>query len=341
MADKTNEKAPKVERGPRNLQKLKIMYILKILQEKTDETHAITLQEIVAELHRYGVTAERKSIYSDLEHLRDFGIDVIGTQKDRTYYYQLGSREFQLAELKLLVDAVSAAKFITKNKSDEIIKKIESFASKYEADQLRRQVSVNGRVKTENKKVIYSVDSIHEAINSNRQITFQYFKWNTKKQMELVHDGKIYHVSPWALCWDDEKYYLIGFDADDQKMKHFRVDKMTNTELSEDRRIGKKEFDEIKMSDVTNRYFGMFEGDVRKVELLCPNYMANVIVDRFGTDVRILKNDENTFKAKVDVAVTDLFLSWVMALKGVKIIGPEDVVEKMKEKVKEQYKLYK
>lgn len=341
MADKTNDKAPKVERGPRNLQKLKIMYILKILQEKTDETHAITLQEIVAELHRYGVTAERKSIYSDLEHLRDFGIDVIGTQKDRTYYYQLGSREFQLAELKLLVDAVSAAKFITKNKSDEIIKKIESFASKYEADQLRRQVSVNGRVKTENKKVIYSVDSIHEAINSNRQITFQYFKWNTKKQMELVHDGKIYHVSPWALCWDDEKYYLIGFDADDQKMKHFRVDKMTNTELSEDRRIGKKEFDEIKMSDVTNRYFGMFEGDVRKVELLCPNYMANVIVDRFGTDVRILKNDENTFKAKVDVAVTDLFLSWVMALKGVKIIGPEDVVEKMKEKVKEQYKLYK
>lgn len=341
MADKTNEKAPKVERGPRNLQKLKIMYILKILQEKTDETHAITLQEIVAELHRYGVTAERKSIYSDLEHLRDFGIDVIGTQKDRTYYYQLGSREFQLAELKLLVDAVSAAKFITKNKSDEIIKKIESFASKYEADQLRRQVSVNGRVKTENKKVIYSVDSIHEAINSNRQITFQYFKWNTKKQMELVHDGKIYHVSPWALCWDDEKYYLIGFDADDQKMKHFRVDKMTNTELSEDRRIGKKEFDEIKMSDVTNRYFGMFEGDVRKVELLCPNYMANVIVDRFGTDVRILKNDENTFKAKIDVAVTDLFLSWVMALKGVKIIGPEDVVEKMKEKVKEQYKLYK
>lgn len=341
MAEKTNDKAPKIERGPRNMQKLKIMYILKILQEKTDETHAITLQEIVADLHRYGVTAERKSIYSDLEHLRDFGVDIIGTQKDRTFYYQLGSREFQLAELKLLVDAVSAAKFITKTKSDDMIKKIESFASKHEADQLRRQVSVNGRVKTENKKVFYSVDTIHEAINSNKQITFQYFRWNIKKQMELVHDGKTYHVSPWALCWDDEKYYLIGYDADDEKMKHFRVDKMTNTDITEERRIGKKDFDAIKMSDVTNRYFGMFEGEVRKVELLCPNYMANVIVDRFGTDVRILKNDEESFKAKVDVAVTDLFLSWVMALKGVKIIGPEDVVAKMKEKVKEQYKLYK
>lgn len=340
MADNSKDTAPKIERGPRNMQKLKIMYILKILQEKTDETHAITLQEIVADLHRYGVTAERKSIYSDLEHLRDFGVDIIGTQKDRTFYYQLGSREFQLAELKLLVDAVSAAKFITKNKSDDMIKKIESFASKHEADQLRRQVSVNGRVKTENKKVFYSVDTIHEAINANKQITFQYFRWNVKKEMELVHDGKIYHVSPWALCWDDEKYYLIGYDADDKKMKHFRVDKMTNTDMSEERRAGKDEFDKIKMSDITNRYFGMFEGDVRKVELLCPNYMANVIVDRFGTDVRILKADADTFKAKVDVAITDLFLSWVMALKGVKIIGPEDVVLKMREKVKEQYELY-
>lgn len=330
----------KIVRGPRRNQKLKILYLMKILYEMTDETHSITLNQIVEELKKYDVTAERKSIYSDIEYLRTYGIDIQGTQRDRAYYYQVVNRDFELVELKMLVDAVSAARFITKKESDNLIKKLEQFASKYEADQLQRQVNVNGRVKSQNKRVFYSVDAIHDAINSNQQITFQYFSWNVKKEMELRHDGKIYHVSPWALCWDDEKYYLIGYDSDENRIKHFRVDKMTNTKIAPEKRVGKQEFDKLNMSDYVNRMFGMFDGEVEKVELRCPDSMANVIIDRFGTDIQIIREKDGYFTAKVNVAVTDLFIGWVMALKGVRIVGPDNVVALVKEKAEEQYKLY-
>ena len=196
----------KVVRGPRSKQKLKIMYLMKILMEKTDEDHDITLAEIVRDLDAYGVTAERKSLYSDIENLREFGLEIVGESYDRTYHYRLINRTFELAELKLLVDSVQSAKFITEKKSKELIKKLETYTSKYQSEKLNRQVNVAGRVKTMNENVYYSVDCIHEAINNDRQISFQYFTWNAQKKEELKHDGKIYHVSPWALCWDDEKY---------------------------------------------------------------------------------------------------------------------------------------
>lgn len=334
------EEKKKVVRGPRSNQKLKIMYLMKILLEKTDENHDITLNEIVNDLKTYNVTAERKSLYDDIEQLRTYGIEIVGSQYDRTYHYQVVNRDFQLVELKLLVDAVQAAKFITKKKSDELIKKIETFASKYEAEQLRRQVNVNGRVKTMNERVYYNVDHIHEALIHNYQITFQYFRWNVDKQMELSHDGKIYHVSPWALCWDDEKYYLIGYDSDDKKIKHFRVDKMTKTEVVKEKRLGESDFKKQNMANYTNRLFGMFEGEVTKVSLRCPDAMANVIIDRFGNDVQILKGKDGYFTARVEVAVTQLFIGWVMALKGVQITGPDPVVELVKQQIKEQYELY-
>lgn len=334
------ENQKKIVRGPRSNQKLKIMYILKILLEETDENHAITLNEIVEKLKLYDVTAERKSIYSDIEYLRAYGYDIIGSQYDRNYHYQIVNRDFEWAELKLLVDAVQAARFITEKKSNELIKKLEKFASKHEAVKLQRQLNVNGRVKTMNERVFYSVDTIHDAINNNNQITFKYFTWNVDRQMELVHDGKTYHVSPWALCWDDRKYYLIGYDNDDCKMKNFRVDKMTNTSECEIKREGKEEFDKLNMADYTNRLFGMFDGELRRVELKCPNNMANVIIDRFGTDIAIIKGKDGYFTAKVDVAVTDLFFGWVMALRGVKVVGPSDVVDKLKAKIKAQSDLY-
>lgn len=334
------EEANKKSREPRRNQKLKIMYIMKILLEYTDEEHAITLNEIMDRLKAYDVTAERKSLYSDIENLRTFGLDIQKYQKDRTFYYHVVDRDFELVELKMLVDAVSSAKFITKKESDDLIKKLERFSSKYQAEQLRRQISVNGRVKSKNNRTFYNVDAIHEAINSNRQIVFQYFSWNVDKEMELRHDGKNYHISPWALCWDDEKYYLIGYDADEKRMKHFRVDKMIKTNVTEEARTGEQEFKKLDMGDYANRMFGMFDGNVQKVELLCPNCMANVMIDRFGTDIQILKQKDDCFLAKVNVAVTDLFIGWIMALRGVKIVGPSAVVDLVKKKVQEQYDLY-
>ena len=228
-----------------NNQKLKILYLLKILMEKTDETHRITMPEIIESLKAYNVSAERKSLYNDLENLRIFGVDVIGEKENKTYYYYIGNRQFELAELKLLVDSVQSAKFITAKKSNELIKKIEGLASQYEASQLHRQVYVTERVKTINEGIYYNVDQIHQAIAANVQITFQYFNWNVDKEQVLRKDGALYQVSPWALSWDDDNYYLVAFDSQEDKIKHFRVDKMLHIELTKEKREGSKRFEQF------------------------------------------------------------------------------------------------
>lgn len=315
-------------------QKLKIVYLMKILLEKTDETHSITMAEILSSLEAYGVSAERKSIYSDIESLRQYGMDIIGTQEDRTYYYHVGNRQFELAELKLLVDSVQSAKFITAKKSNELIKKIEGLASKYEASQLQRQVYVAERIKTENESIFYNVDMLHNAIAANAQITFHYFQWNVDKEMVLRKNGELYQVSPWALSWDDENYYLIAYDSKEEKIKHFRVDKMLHINMVRDKREGKNIFRQFDMAVYAKKMFGMFDGQEQMVKLECVNEMAGVMIDRFGKDIKIVKVSDTHFHTSVKVAVSKQFLAWVMGLgEGVKIIGPEAVVEQVKGEV--------
>lgn len=335
-----NQEKKKIVRGPRLNQKLKIMYLMKILLEETDEDHDLTLNEIVEKLKAYNVTAERKSLYSDIENLRTFGLDIIGMQYGKTYYYKVASRQFQLVELKLLVDAVQSSRFITEKKSDELIAKLESYASKYEAKKLARQVNVNGRVKTMNERIYYSVDKIHEALNEESQIKFQYFTWTADKKMELKHGGAYYSVSPWALCWDDEKYYLVGYDNREYKIKHFRVDKMVDVSVIYEDREGKEEFSKMQMSEYTNRLFGMFDGNLETVTLLCENHAANVIIDRFGTDIPLMKTDADHFTVRVRVSVSKLFLSWIMAIPGVKIVAPERTVDMMRSEIKRLQEMY-
>ena len=342
MANK--EKVPETiehrERSPRSNQKLKIMYLMKILMEETDENHAITLQEIVEHLKAYGVTAERKSLYSDIENLRIFGLDIEGYQMDRTFYYQVVNRDFQLPELKLLVDAVQASKFITEKESKELIKRLEAYASKFQAAQMHRQVYVNGRVKSRNEKNYYSVDNVYTAIETDRQISFQYYHYDVNKKEVLAHDGKVYKVSPWAMCWDDEKYYMVAYDEEAGKIKHYRVDKMLKTKVLEDERVGKSEFKKENMSQYTHRLFGMFDGELKRVELLCDNSLANVIFDRFGLDTRVEKVDDEHFIARVEVAVSSIFFGWIMALEMVRVIGPDDVVDQIKKQILGQYDMY-
>lgn len=322
-------------------QKLKIVYLMKILLEKTDETHSITMAEIISSLECYGITAERKSIYSDIESLRQYGLDIIGEQQDRTYYYYIGNRQFELAELKLLVDSVQSAKFITAKKSNELIKKIEGLASKHEASQLQRQVYTTERIKTANESIYYNVDRIHSAIASNVQITFHYFNWDVNKKQVLRRDGALYQVSPWALSWDDENYYMVAFDSAEDKIKHFRVDKMLSIELSSERREGKTSFLRFDMGAYAKKMFGMFAGEEENVKILCKNDLAGVMIDRFGKDVMMLKADAEHFYVNVKVAVSRQFLAWVIALgEGAKIVGPESVVEQMRmeaQRLVEQY----
>lgn len=313
-------------------QKFKLYCLAKIMLEKTDEEHYITMPEIMAQLGRYDVTADRKSIYSDLRDLEKLGIEVEGEPIGKGYHYHVINHQFELPELKLLVDSIQASKFITEKKTNQLIKKLEGLVSEHEAKQLQRQVHVAGRIKTMNESIYYNVDAIHDAIAENRKIRFQYFKWNVKKQMELRHDGAYYHISPWGLSWDDENYYLIGFDSRAQQIKHYRVDKMLHISLSDDEREGKEHFKKVDMAAYAKKSFGMYGGEEQTVKLLVNNSLAGVIIDRFGKDVMMIPVDDCHFTVNVDVKVSDQFISWVFALgDGAKIIGPESVSEKVKQ----------
>ena len=311
-------------------QKFKLYYLAKIMLEKTDEEHYITMPEIMAQLGRFDVTADRKSIYSDLRDLEKLGIEVEGEPIGKGYHYHVINRQFELPELKLLVDSIQASKFITEKKTNQLIKKLEGLVSEHEAKQLHRQVHVAGRIKTMNESIYYNVDAIHDAIAENRKIRFQYFKWNVKKQIELRHDGAYYHISPWGLSWDDENYYLIGFDSQAQKIKHYRVDKMLHISLSDEEREGKEHFKKVDMAAYAKKSFGMYGGEEQTV--LVNNSLAGVIIDRFGKDVMMIPVDDFHFTVNVDVKVSDQFISWIFAIgDGAKIIGPEPVLEHVKE----------
>ena len=216
-------------------QKLKLLYLLKMLNEKTDENNTMTINDMIAELKLYGITAERKSIYDDLEALRNYGLDI-GMRKTKTTDYYVASRVFELPELKLLVDAVQCSKFVTHKKSNDLIKKIESLASRKQAQSLQRQVFVTNRVKTINESIYYNVDSLHLAIAQNKKVTFKYFDYDIRKEKVFRKNGGKYTVSPYGLSWDDENYYLITFSTKYNGFTHYRVDRMSDIDLTEEER---------------------------------------------------------------------------------------------------------
>ena len=322
-------------------QKLKMLYLVKILSEETDDEHSLTTQDIITKLAKYDVNAERKALYRDFEELKAFGLDIISEQIGRNVYYHLGHRDFELPELKLLVDSVQSAKFITEKKSKDLIKKLEALVSKYEAKHLQRQVVISGRVKTMNESVYYNVDAIHEAISSDKQIRFQYFQWTVKKKMELRKDGAWYVLSPWGLMWDDEYYYMLAYDAEDEMIKHYRVDKMLNIDIVDCKREGQKAFKSFDMPRYSKSLFGMFSGEQTSVTLEGTNDMAGVLIDRFGKDIMLHPIDEEHFSAIVEVAISKQFLGWVIALgENIKITAPKAVVEQMQEEAKRLYRQY-
>jgi predicted DNA-binding transcriptional regulator YafY len=322
-------------------QKFKLYRLAQIMMEKTDEEHFITMPEIMESLSAYEITADRKTIYADLKDLEDFGIEVEGEPIGNRYHYHVVSRTFELAELKLLVDAIQSSKFITERKSNTLIKKLEKLVSKYDAMKLQRQVYVSGRIKTMNESIYYNVDAIHHAISENKKIKFQYYQWNIKKEMELRKNGDWYEVSPWALMWEDENYYLVAFDQRAGKMKHYRVDKMLKMSCMDSDREGRELFEKSNVSEYTKKNFGMFAGEEETVKLEVHNGLVGVILDRFGTDTMIIPADEEHFRVNVRVSVSNQFFGWVFGLgDGIKILGPENVKMKMKEEIEKIQKFY-
>lgn len=308
-------------------QKLKLLYLMKILLEKTDEEHTLTVPQMIEELSRYGISAERKSIYDDLEYLKLFGIDLC-SRKTKTHDYFVASRDFELPELKLLVDSVQSSKFITYKKSMELIAKIEKLTSVPNAKKLHRQVYVSNRVKTSNETIYYNVDKIHEAIAANKQITFKYFEMNVDKKKVYRKNGDLYRESPVALSWDDENYYLITYKQKYDNYTHYRVDKMEGIEITDDDRILNDEpFDLSKYAKAT---FGMFGGEEHNVSIKFENELVGVVLDRFGSDVRIVKSDEQHFICTVNVAVSPHFLAWIFSFGNrAEIISPDYVIDEM------------
>ena len=312
-------------------QKFKLYRLAQIMLENTDDEHYITMPEIMDGLGRYEITADRKSIYTDLRDLEALGIEVEGEPVGNRYHYHVVNRPFELPELKLLVDAIQSSRFITEKKSNALIRKLERLVSRYDAQKLQRQVYVSGRIKTMNESIYYIVDTIHNAISENRKIRFQYFQWNVKKEMELRHGGVWYHISPWGLSWDNENYYLIGFDSGAGRIKHYRVDKMLRIRISEEEREGKEHFEKLDMADYSKKSFGMFGGEEQTVRLLVDDSLAGVIIDRFGKDVMLIPAEEGRFTVNVEVHVSGQFLGWIFSLgEKVRILSPDGVAEQMR-----------
>lgn len=308
-------------------QKLKLLYIIKMLEENTDEQHVMSTSDIIERLAANDIHSERKSIYDDIEKLRDFGYDIISVSSRQGGGYYLASREFELPELKLLVDAVQSSRFITTRKSRELIKKLEQKVSKHDAGKLQRQVYVAGRIKTENESVYYSIDNIHRAIQENCQIRFTYMDWNLKKQLLPRPNGEK-KVSPWALIWQDENYYLAAFDSEDKIIKHYRVDKMGKVEVTDENREGVEQFSAIDLTSYTNQTFGMYGGQEETVTLQMPNRLIGVVLDRFGKDADIRPMENDTFRVRAKVAVSGQFYGWLAGIgREVSIVSPATVKE--------------
>lgn len=312
-------------------QKAKILYLMKIFQEETDEVHSLSRKQLEEKLADQGIQTGRKSLYDDIETLRTFGLDI-EYRKERPEGYYLASREFELPELKLLVDAVQSSRFITEKKSKELIRKIEGLASSYEGRQLQRQVVVSKRIKAMNESIYYNVDQLHTAIADNQRIRFQYFEWIVEKQIRLRKEGAWYEISPWALTWDDENYYLIGYDENAGILKHFRVDKMLRIQLCNETRAGKEEFARMDMGHYARKTFGMFGGEEETLRIRFENRYIGVVIDRFGKEVSVRADGERHFIARVDVVVSEPFFGWLTGLgQGVEILSPREVAEAYRE----------
>ena len=321
-------------------QKSKLLVLYQLLLERTDEENPLTTQQIIDHLEQNGIGAERKSIYADMETLREMGVDI-QSRKGRGAGWFIGERDFQLAELKLLMDAVQSSRFITQRKSDALIRKLEGLASKPQARQLQRQVYVSGRIKTMNESIYYNVDKLHGAIAARKVITFKYFDYNMKKEKVFRQEGRRYTVTPFGLIWDSENYYLAAFDHNKGQLRHYRVDKMWEIALSPLPRQGEREFEAFNPADYTSKHFGMYRGEEVNVKLRGRANMVNVVLDRFGQELILIPDGEEHFTVTLPVVVSPQFFGWLFGLDGgLEIVHPRSVVEGYREHLQRQMEKY-
>jgi len=317
---------------------MKLLYLMKILLERSDEDHPLTIQALLQALAEYDIQAERKSIYSDLELLRQFGLDI-EMRQSKTFGYYLASRQFELPELKLLVDAVQSSRFITQKKSRELIGKLSSLTSQHYAKQLKRQVFSAERPKAINESVYYSIDTIHLAIQDGVKINFQYFDYDLSKARAYRRDGAHYCLTPLALCWNDDNYYLVCYNAKYDDFNHYRIDRMSSVSLSAEQadKIDKGRFN---VAEHMKRVFGMYGGERVRAKLRFDESLINTVLDRFGIDAPLRKVDSG-FEVTVEISESPVFLSWMAQFgQRAEIIAPDSLREAMRTLIFELYDTY-
>ena len=318
--------------------KLRPLYLAKILTEETDEEHFLTTAQLIQILEeKYEIKSHRQTIKSDINLLKDFGMDI-QELKSTQNKYNLIDRQFDVVELKLLIDAVVSSKFITKAKSEELASKLSNLAGIYKSKELKRNLSCEGQLKSENERIYFIVDTINEAINRNKKISFQYFRYNIRKERKLRNNGEAFILTPLHLIWNGDYYYMLGVFHGEEKLGSFRVDRIARCPeiLEEDGVNPPKNFD---LNAYLNTTFRMYNSSHSRVELICDNGVMDAIIDRFGIDVKTSVNDNNTFKVVVDLAVSHVFYSWIFGFGGkVLISGPEKVKKEYEDMLSEAIK---
>ena len=306
-------------------QKLKILYLMKALDERTDREHPMSVAEIIQYLDGYGISVERKAVYDDIETLRFFGMKI-GNRRGRIAGYYLEERKFALPELKILMDAVQSSRFLTQEQSRGLLRKLEALTSISEAKKLQSQTYIVPGVKSSNGEIYENIERIYDAIAENHQITFRYYEWDLSKNLRKRRGGERYRVSPWNLIWKNENYYLLGLDEKNGIVKHYRVDKIKHINIENYKRNGERIFKEFDMEKFTAGTFGMFGGKETPVRLEFENRLAGVVLDRFGQDVMLIARDEEHFSMQTQISVSPKFFGWIASLgTGAVIVSPENV----------------
>ena len=322
-------------------QKLKILYLMKFLQEKTDREHPVSVKDIIQTMEAYGISVERKTVYDDIETLRTFGMKI-GSRRGKPAGFYLEERTFELPELKFLMDAVQSSKFITEKQSAALVRKLEDLASVHEAKKLKSQVFLMPGIKTLNEEIYTNIETIYEAISANRQISFRYYQWTLSRELKPKRGGERYRVSPGKLLWNNDNYYLMGLDESSGIVKHYRVDKMMDVAVEEEKRSGESVFRDFDMGRFSAETFGMFDGKETILKIRFSNELVGVVLDRFGKKAVLQRSDDTHFFLQTHIRVSGQFFGWLTGLgPGAEIVSPEKVRKEYKSFLTKILKTYK
>ncbi len=332
------------EKQARRGQKVKLLYIIKILSEFTDDQHPLSATEICQKLASYGVTAERKAIYDDIECLLTFGYDIVQTRIPKNGYF-LASRDFELPEVFLLGDAVRTAKFISEKKTRELTKKLDNLVSRYQAKSNLRGIYIDASSKTHNEELFYNIDSINTAIEQGKKIRFTYSKKILREGRQIVTESKTRTVSPYAMTWQFDYYYLIGNYEKYDNLMNLRIDRIHSVEIIDE---PIRHFSEVSayrdtfdVADYTKKLFGMFGGNTQEIKFRCSNKILEQVTDRFGDSIFISNVTDQYFDFTVKAAVSDALVTWIMNYSDmIEVLRPDELREKIVDRVERILKVY-